>query len=148
MKKTQSRHMKKRIFSAALAMGMVLSMLPSDGIEAAATRIVSNAAKGDVTYEYNNYTNAKTVIRERKAVKDISSDGIITDADQPKGSIENPYVIVEVVPHKDFASIGYLVDGCEPINMNTLCGNKNVIDTLTGSDGDFFGFGKFVKPAG
>lgn len=148
MKKTQSRNMKKRILSAALAMGMVLTMLPSDGIEAAAKKVVSNAATGDVTYEYSNYSNTKDVIRERKALKDTSVTGVITDASKDKGSVENPFVILEVTPQKDYSSIGYLVDGCEPMNMDSLRGNELFIDTLTDCDGDFFGFGKFTKPAG
>lgn len=148
MRKTQNRHMKKRIFSAALALGMVLSMLPSDGIEAAAKKVVSDAARGDVTYTYSNYTNAKTVARERKAWKDNLATGIIADSSQAKGSKENPFVILEVVPYKDYSSIGYLAEECEPANMYELGGNKLVIDTLTGPDGDFFGFGKFMLPAG
>lgn len=148
MRKTQKRNMNKRFLSAALALGMVLSMLPSDGIEAAAKRIVSDTAKGDVTYTYNNYTNAKTVARERKVVKDTLSTGIITDSSKAKGSTENPFVIVEVTPQKDYSSIGYLVDECEPANMYDLGGNKLLIDTLTDADGDFFGFGKFTLPVG
>lgn len=148
MRKNQRKQLKKRFLSAALAMGMVLTMLPSDGVEAAAKRVVSTAAKGDVTYEYNNYTNLKTVVRERKAYKDSLTTGVITDSSKAKGSIENPMVLLEIVPYKDYSSIGYLVDGCEPINMDSLCGNKLAIESLTDADGDFFGFGKFTKPTG
>lgn len=35
------------------------------------------------------------------------------------GTKENPFTVLEIVPHKDMATIGYLIPGCEPKNIET-----------------------------
>ncbi len=37
-----------------------------------------------------------------------------------KGTESNPFVILEIVPYEGYAEIGYLIDGCEPVNMDKL----------------------------
>ena len=151
MRMKELKHVKKRVLSVALVMGMIVTMLPSDGIMAAARKEISDATKGDTIYEYNTYlsgtdTKEKKVTRERRVIKDLSTDGIIKDKNKSKGSVENPLLVLEVVPYKDYSSIGYLAEGCEPVNMRLLAGNKLLHDTLVDEDGDFFGFGKFESP--
>ena len=149
MRSNQMKNMKKRVFSILLVLCMVFTMLPSDALQAAAKKTVSDEVKGDSTYEHNNLSNTKSVTRVRRVVKDSSTAGVITDASMAKGTVENPFVILEVTTYPDYSSIGYLVDGCEPVNMDSLGGNKMAIKDLTGNEdgGDFFGFGTFKKGA-
>ncbi len=153
MKKVQFRSMSKRVLSVLLILCMVFVMLPAEDLFAAAKRVVSDS-KGDSTNEYNilndYYMNgtAKKITRTRRVIKDAAFDGIITNSSKTKGTVENPFIILEVVTYKDYSSIGYLVDGCEPINMDSLRGNEMAIKDLTDESGDFFGFGKFTLAPG
>lgn len=42
------------------------------------------------------------------------------DTDMPMGSEENPFTILEIVPCENQAEVGYLISGCEPIDMEKL----------------------------
>lgn len=44
------------------------------------------------------------------------------NSEQPRGTAENPFVILELVPYEDFAEFGYLIGGCEPIKVEELYG--------------------------
>ncbi|WP_097015838.1 DUF5057 domain-containing protein [Anaerocolumna aminovalerica] len=37
-----------------------------------------------------------------------------------KGTKNNPFVILEIVPYEGYGEIGYLIDGCEPVEMDRL----------------------------
>jgi hypothetical protein len=37
-----------------------------------------------------------------------------------KGTKNNPFVILEIVPYEGYGEIGYLIDGCEPVDMDRL----------------------------
>ena len=37
-----------------------------------------------------------------------------------KGTESNPFVILEIVPYEGYAEIGYLIDGCEPVDIDKL----------------------------
>jgi hypothetical protein len=37
-----------------------------------------------------------------------------------KGTVTNPFVILEIVPYEGYAEIGYMIQGCEPIPMDQL----------------------------
>lgn len=41
-----------------------------------------------------------------------------TNISANEGSAENPFLILEIVPSVDKASIGYMIDGCEPIDFD------------------------------
>ena len=150
MRKVQLKNMKKRGLSVLLMLCLVIAMFPAEDLLAAAKRVTKDANENTITSEYNNLSNAKTLDRERKVYKNASTAGVIADSSKPKGTAKNPFVILEVVTYPDYASIGYLVDGCEPIDMDSLRGNAMAIKDLTGSEngGDFFGFGTFKKANG
>lgn len=143
MRKPQIKNMRKRVLSVALALGMVLTMLPADAIQAAAKKVTDDGT-AITTSEYSDVSNTKSLTRERRVLKSLPA----INRTKTKGSIENPFIILEVVPYMDYSSIGYLVEGCEPVDMDSLRGNKMAIESLTGSDGDFFGFGKFTLASG
>lgn len=45
------------------------------------------------------------------------------------GTAENPFTILEIVPNRSLARIGYLIPGCEPIDMSELQKNGNMLGT-------------------
>ncbi|MFW5630645.1 MAG: DUF5057 domain-containing protein [Acetivibrio ethanolgignens] len=42
------------------------------------------------------------------------------DRTKPLGSNENPFLILEILPDESFAELGYLIAGCEPVDMERL----------------------------
>lgn len=47
-----------------------------------------------------------------------------------KGTATNPFVILEVVPYEGYAEIGYLIDGCEPVDVDNVNLRKGEITTI------------------
>ena len=51
----------------------------------------------------------------------VNADGKIdpppSDSTKAKGTAENPFFILEIVPYEAMGTIGYQIAGCEPINM-------------------------------
>lgn len=45
---------------------------------------------------------------------------IKTDTTKKRGSKENPFVILEVVPYRGYGELGYLVEGSEPVDLKAL----------------------------
>lgn len=64
-----------------------------------------------------------------KAASYFGSDTTIPDFPEEgkKGSITNPFVILEIVPYEGYAEIGYMIEGCEPIPLE-----KAAFDTFAG----------------
>ncbi|ROR30644.1 uncharacterized protein DUF5057 [Mobilisporobacter senegalensis] len=55
------------------------------------------------------------VITHGEAVNDI-----IPGETGEKGTKQNPFVILEIVPYEGYAEIGYLIEGCEPVDMEKV----------------------------
>ncbi|MFW5650078.1 MAG: DUF5057 domain-containing protein [Acetivibrio ethanolgignens] len=55
-----------------------------------------------------------------------AGETIQKDRTKPLGSSENPFVILEIVPDESFAELGYLIAGCEPVDMERLSYYKNM----------------------
>lgn len=49
--------------------------------------------------------------------------------DAELGTKENPFTILEIVPDRSLARIGYLIPGCEPINMSSLQKDDQTLGT-------------------
>ena len=144
MRKVQKKQMTKRVLSVLLVLCMVFAMIPAENLLAAAKRVTKDDNGNVTTSEYNTVKNGKTLTRLRKVIKENSASAVSLAAAEAKGTANNPFLILEVVPDLDYASIGYLVADCEPVDMDSLRGNAMAIKDLTGSadGGDFFGFGK------
>jgi len=55
----------------------------------------------------------------------VVTSGVVLNNEIPeqtgtKGTQSNPFVILEIVPYEGYAEIGYLIDGCEPVNIEKL----------------------------
>lgn len=57
---------------------------------------------------------------------DISVDINAKSGDRKTlGTPSNPFVILELVPWQGFSEMGYMIEGCEPIDIYTRCGVYN-----------------------
>lgn len=141
MHKFQKTKLKKRILSVVLTVGMVLAMLPVAG---------GNRAEASSALRY--YTVPTSSTASTRAVRGVVDD--ISELPQakydaihgagswkglPRGSVNRPFTIVEVVPHPEFAEFGYLIEGCEPINLEDLHTSWFVsdVDAFLGSYFDY-----------
>lgn len=54
----------------------------------------------------------------------ISGEGKITipvrNLDSPMGAVDNPFVLLEIVPYEGYAEMGYLIGGQEPVNIKRV----------------------------
>lgn len=150
MRKVQTKQMAKRVFSVLMVLCMVFAMIPAENIFAAATKVAEDENGNITTTEFNTVKNGKSEVRFRQLIKENGADSVSIDNTKVKGTQDNPFVVLEVVTNPEYASIGYLVNGCEPVNMELLRGNEMAIKDLTGSanGGDFFGFGTWKKLSG
>lgn len=53
-----------------------------------------------------------------------------TGSDKALGTKQNPFLILEIVPNKDYAEIGYLISGCEPDDAVEAADDYFLKDTL------------------
>ena len=42
------------------------------------------------------------------------------------GTKENPFLILEIVPYEEYAEIGYLISGCEPVKIEEMYGTSDL----------------------
>lgn len=84
-------------------------------------------------------TDPKVIRGQIDAITDLPQyvDGGYVASEETLGSAKNPFVILEVVPDASAASIGYLISGCEPIDVENMHLNEGLkhIDDILGTDG-------------
>lgn len=136
MRKMKGSRLWKRILSVVLTLGMVLAMLPF-----AEYPMVAQAAEesGDITVSYDRNGVKKRVRGVLDELNELIGDKTPGDfkaawtkakQDGKLGTVERPFLILEIVPSYDLAEIGYFVEGCEPIRLEDLCGT-NIIGGIS-----------------
>ena len=61
-----------------------------------------------------------------------------------KGTKENPFLILEVVPYLEYSEFGYQISGCEPVDLSKMCGamasiaSMNTAEIVQQSEAFFF----------
>ena len=59
--------------------------------------------------------------------KDMYDQGKTTYA---KGTKENPFLILEVVPYLEYSEFGYQISGCEPVDISKMCGDMASLSSM------------------
>ena len=59
--------------------------------------------------------------------KDMYDQGKTTYA---KGTKENPFLILEVVPYLEYSEFGYQISGCEPVDLSKMCGDMSSLSSM------------------
>ncbi len=125
MRKLKGTKMGKRILSVVLALGMVLTMLPI-----ADRGMTSQAAGGGNIQKYS--TGSKDVIRGD--LNNISELPQYNDKagwkSKQVGTAQRPFFILEIVPYKEYAEMGYLIGGCEPVKIHELQGHQEPLSNF------------------
>ena len=80
-----------------------------------------------------------------RAVGASWSDGIsyaVKNTDADIGTEENPFTILEIVPNPGMAMIGYLIPGCEPIDVHAIMQDDILKYDFVSVMGNYFEFGE------
>lgn len=144
MKMFKGEKMWKRIVSVALVIVMVLAILPFDELSMVAKADAVENTYGVFNYLYN--TGTTTAKRVRAVLKDLPDTGGMAWDDWVKnvwqkgtrGSVERPFLLLEVVPYYNNSTMGYFVDGCEPVNVEGVTGNQVIVNKLLPYLGNLF----------
>lgn len=88
-----------------------------------------------MTVAFFNMPKHTKDVEAAAATSGVAINNDIPDEIGDKGSATNPFVILEIVPYEGYAEIGYLIDGCEPVDINneTLRTDSNAGMTLIAS---------------
>lgn len=110
----------KRLLSAGLVIALVITMV----------NIIPRNNAMDVTYaaEASNgvFRGVVNSLDELPQYRDSSYLGL------PRGTVNHPFVVLEIVPYEEYAEFGYLISGCEPVDVERMRGNSEYMN-LVGS---------------
>ena len=114
MKKLKGTKMGKRILSVVLAFGMVLALLPM--AELGIT--VEAASNSDIQIHYSN--GNKVVRGVLDTIEDLPQYSDSAWESKKVGTAKRPFLIVEIVPDEAMGHFGYLIGGCEPVDVEHM----------------------------
>ncbi|MBR6152247.1 MAG: DUF5057 domain-containing protein [Lachnospiraceae bacterium] len=128
MRKNKGVVWRKRILSVILAMVMVAMMLSSADWGMIAKADVASKDE-TVSYEGTTKTRVRGVLNELPIPNDKRS-GTAYDEwlknwyNAARGTVDRPFLILEIVPYYEQGNIGYLIEGCEPVALERMTGNE------------------------
>lgn len=102
----------KRLLSAGLVIALVITII--NIIPRNNTMDVAHAA------EVSNGVIRGTVSQ----LSDLPQYNNAANLEQPRGTVNHPFVILEIVPYEEYAEIGYLISGCEPVRIEDMFGDS------------------------
>ena len=115
-RKYRMQALTKRVVSVLLIVGMIAAILP-------------NLAKDDVAYADDAAgTVTRGVINSLGQLPqyDAANPGQFKNPNAARGTAERPFVILEVVPYEEYAEIGYMISGCEPVKVEEMFGRRDL----------------------
>lgn len=120
MRKMKGTKMVKRLLSVVLAIGMVLALIPMSNFEIVASAAGESALK-------SHYVGDKQVIRGvLDSITDLPQYNDPSWAGKKVGTAQRPFFILEIVPEESVGHFGYLVGGCEPIDIEHMFASNDI----------------------
>ncbi len=58
--------------------------------------------------------------KDKPITNGFATNDLVPAENGEKGTASNPVVVLELVPDMKFANIGYLIDGCEPVDIDKI----------------------------
>lgn len=110
----------KRVISVALIVALVATMVT----------LSPKMQEGSVTHAAT-ITNTGTAVRG--AVEELSQlpqYGVENWKSLQRGTEARPFVVLEIVPYKEFAEIGFMIGGCEPVDINRMLLNQYSLSSI------------------
>ncbi len=119
----------KRIGAFALALVTAVSVMPIHRVQAEKKTVVnadvSSSVQRAVDAGLKNNVNSDSVIRAvLDDIEELPQYGNSNFTSLERGSVERPFVILEIVPAEECGEYGYLVSGCEPVRTEDMFGGS------------------------
>lgn len=138
MKRFKGANLKKRILSAALALGMVITMISTADWSGVAKAAASSGKGSDETINYLEGANAlrtRAVLDKLPIPEDVKTDEEYAAwlegwRGKTKGTVDRPFVVLELVPYYEQGNFGWLIDGCEPVDVDRMRGNTTIMSSI------------------
>lgn len=111
--KSKAKKIVKRICASVLLLCMIVALFPgkemNQGSYAVAAEAEGKVTRGVVESlgQLPQYNNQENNAAER-------------------GTADNPFVILEIVPYEEYAEFGYLISGCEPVAVEDMYGRSEM----------------------
>lgn len=83
-----------------------------------------------VHYSTNYISKQITDVKAAEFNHGVAMNNQIPSETGEKGTAANPFVILEIVPYEGYAEIGYLIDGCEPVDISKMLTDSDAIMTI------------------
>lgn len=112
------RKLSGRIISAGLVLTLIITMI----------HVIPGRFSMDVTHAEEN--PGKVVRGVVDALSELPQYGVENFRQLERGSAERPFVVLELVPYEEYATFGYLIQGCEPIDIQN---NSSLISAVSQS---------------
>ena len=121
----------KRIGAFALALVTAVSITPMQKVQAGRNAVVNAAVDDSVQRAVNaglkNNFNSDSVIRAvLDNIEELPQYGNSGFTSLERGTVERPFVILEIVPAEECGEYGYLVSGCEPVRVEDMFGGDKL----------------------
>ncbi len=135
MRKIKGANLKKRVISAALAVVLIISMLVNSDWGMVAKADVTTKDE-TVTYDGTTKTRVRGVLNDLP-IPAASRSGAAYDTwltnwyNGERGTVDRPFLVLEIVPYYEQGNFGYLIEGCEPVALERMTGNA-WFDSLKG----------------
>lgn len=115
----------KRLISAGLVIALVVTMV----------NIIPRNNNVEVTHaaEASNGVFRGTV----QQLSDLPQYNNAANLAQPRGTVNHPFVVLEIVPYEEYAEFGYLISGCEPVKIEEMFGDSLAASVSSISVGNF-----------
>ena len=119
----------KRIGAFVLALVTAVSVMPIHRVQAEKKTVVnadvSSSVQRAVDAGLKNNVNSDSVIRAvLDDIEELPQYGNSNFTSLERGSVERPFVILEIVPAEECGEYGYLVAGCEPVRTEDMFGGS------------------------
>lgn len=112
MRKFDRRKLVKRLISVVLTIAMVLAMVPF-----ASKKMVAQADIGNGMKEYFVPGGTKVVRGVVDNITELPQYGVSNWKSLTRGKSERPFVFLEITPYEEWGEFGYMISGCEPLNV-------------------------------
>lgn len=110
----------KRLISAGLVIVLVVTMIQ---VSPRLNALVTSYAEGQLGYVTRGVIDTISQLPQSKY-------GVNNYYSIERGSAERPFVILEIVPYEELAEFGYLISGCEPVDIEKIRGNSEYMETV------------------
>ncbi len=109
----------KRVISVALIIALIATMI--NLAPAAKDASVSHAAP---------LSEGEVVRGVVENISDLPQSKVDDWQNLDRGTPQRPFVVLEVVPYEEYAAVGYMIGGCEPINIERSMPNRSIMQLM------------------